>query len=49
MITNQIEKGNLKIVYCNTDNMVANFMTKGLNGTKFNKFCKDIMGITRLP
>ena len=44
-LTDQIEKGNLSIHYCNTNDMVADFMTKPLQGEKFIKFKKAIMGI----
>ncbi|CAJ1959786.1 unnamed protein product [Cylindrotheca closterium] len=37
-ITDQVEKGNVKIEYCPTDNMIADFMTKPLQGEKFRKF-----------
>ena len=38
MITDQIEKGNVKIMHCPTDDMVGDFMTKGAQGLKFGKF-----------
>ena len=44
LITDAIEKGNLNVTYCPTDEMVADFMTKGLTGTKFTKFRNDVMG-----
>ncbi|CAJ1938644.1 unnamed protein product [Cylindrotheca closterium] len=37
-ITDQVEKGNVKIKYCLTDDMIADFMTKPLQGEKFCKF-----------
>ena len=43
-ITDQIEKGNAVIEYCGTDDMVADFMTKPLQGEKFKKFRKVILG-----
>jgi len=43
-LTDQIEKGNLSIHYCNTHDMVADFMTKPLQGEKFIKFKNAIMG-----
>ncbi|CAJ1929674.1 unnamed protein product [Cylindrotheca closterium] len=36
-ITDQVEKGNVKIKYCPTDDMIADFMTKPLQGEKFCK------------
>ncbi|CAJ1962196.1 unnamed protein product [Cylindrotheca closterium] len=41
---NQVEKGNVKIEYCPTDNMIADFMTKPLQGEKFRKFRDLILG-----
>ena len=43
MIMDQIEKGNIKIMCCPTDDMVGDFMTKGVQGLKFGKFRKVIM------
>jgi hypothetical protein len=44
MVTDQVEKGNITIKYCPTDDMIGDFMTKGLQGIKFAKFRKAIMG-----
>ncbi|KAG7364548.1 reverse transcriptase RNA-dependent DNA polymerase [Nitzschia inconspicua] len=38
------EKGLVKIHYCPTDKMIADYMTKPLHGNKFSKFRKIIMG-----
>ncbi|CAJ1967308.1 unnamed protein product [Cylindrotheca closterium] len=43
-ITDQVEKGNVKIEYCPSDNMIADFMTKPLQGEKFCKFRDLILG-----
>jgi hypothetical protein len=43
-LADQVEKKNLRIEYCPTDNMVANYMTKPLQGHKFRKFRAAIMG-----
>ncbi|CAJ1936841.1 unnamed protein product [Cylindrotheca closterium] len=43
-ITDQVEKGNVKIKYCPTDDMIADFMTKPLQGEKFCKFRDLILG-----
>ena len=43
-LTDQIEKGNLKVNYCPTGEMVADYMSKPLQGTKFEHFKKAIMG-----
>ena len=44
-ITDQIKKGDLHIEYCPTDNMVADFFTKPLQGKKFLKFRKVVMNL----
>ena len=44
-ITNQVETNNLKIEYCPTDMTISDYMTKGLQGMKFSKFRKTIMGM----
>ena len=33
-----LDKGYLKLDYCHTDDMIADLMTKPLNGMKFRKF-----------
>ncbi len=43
-ITDQIERGNLTIDYCPTDKMTGDYLSKGLQGIKFEKFRRDIMG-----
>ena len=45
-ITDRIKKGELKIEYCPTDDMVADFFTKPLQGKKFLQFRKIIMNLT---
>ena len=44
-ITDQIDKGNVEIRYCPTDEMEGDYMTKPLQGTKFHKFRKFIMNL----
>ena len=44
MITDHVEKGDIKIEYCPTDIMTGDYMTKPTQGLKFNTFRKDIMG-----
>ena len=44
-LTDQVEKGNLRITFCPTDNMTADYMTKPLQGKKFRKFRAEIMGL----
>ena len=43
-VTDQVEKGNVIIDYCPTDDMIADYMTKPLQGEKFKKFRKMILG-----
>ena len=43
-LTDQIAKGNLSIEYCPTTEMIADYMTKPLQGKLFEKFRKLIMG-----
>ena len=43
-LTDQVAKGNLEIVYCPTDEMVADYQTKPLLGAKFKSFKAQIMG-----
>ena len=43
-LMDQVEKGNLKIEYCPTTDMVAEFMMKPLQGQQFLKFKRIIMG-----
>ena len=42
-ITNQLERKEVEIQYCPTDDMVADFNTKPLQGSKFVKFKRMIM------
>ena len=44
-ITNQVQKGNVKIEYCPTDEMESDFMTKPLQGMKYGKFRGSIMNL----
>jgi hypothetical protein len=43
-IADLIERGEVKIEYCPTDEMVADYMTKPLTGSKFMEFRNRIMG-----
>ena len=42
-IKDRIEKGDLEIKHCPTDDMLGDFMTKPLQGKKFRKFFRMIM------
>ena len=44
-LTDQIEKGNISIQYCPTDEMIGDYMNKPLQGEKFRKFRKDILNL----
>lgn len=44
MVTNQVKHGNLEIVNCQMDKMIGDYFTKELQGTKFSKFWKIMMG-----
>ena len=44
-ITDRIEKKDLQVKFCPTDDMIANYMTEPLKGMKFRKFHKLIMGM----
>ncbi len=44
-ITDQVEQGNIVIRFCPTDGMIADFMSKPLQGDKFWKFRKEIMNL----
>ena len=44
LLTDQIAKGNLEVEYCPTDEMIADYETKPLQGAKFNKFRRALMG-----
>mgnify|MGYP002176679840 FL=1 len=43
-MTDQVEKGNVSIEYCPTDDMIGDFHTKPLQGEKFRKFRTEILG-----
>jgi hypothetical protein len=47
-LTDQIEKGNLEVVYCPTDNMVADYHSKPLQGKLFDKFRQQLMGHSKI-
>ena len=43
-LTDQIEQGNLKVKYCPTGDMIADYLSKPLQGAPFQKFRSQIMG-----
>ena len=46
-LPDQIERGNLKVVYCPTGAMIADYMSKPLQGKLFQEFRADIMGFEK--
>ena len=45
-ISDRVNKGDLSIAWCPTEDMVGDYMTKPLQGAKFRKFRDMIMGVT---
>ena len=43
-MTDQLEKGNVNVDWCPTDEMVGYFMTKPHQGSKFKEFRDKILG-----
>jgi hypothetical protein len=43
-VANQVAKGDLRVVWCPTDVMIADFLTKPLQGKAFVKFCNLLLG-----
>ena len=48
-INDRIEKGDLEIKHCPTDDMLGDFMTKPTQGKKFRKFFRKIMNVESGP
>jgi hypothetical protein len=48
-ITDNIKKKHVRVEYCPTDKMVADFFTKPLQGSKFIRFKQTIMGMDQIP
>ena len=46
MVTDQVENGNITIKYCPIDDMIGDFMRKGLQGIKFAKFARLLWDIS---
>ena len=49
LITDQISKGRVKVVWCPTGDMTADFYTKPLQGAMFCNFQDKIMGVMSQP
>ncbi len=43
-MTDQVKKGHIQVVYCSTDDMVGDYFTKPLQGSRFRKFRAIILG-----
>ena len=48
-ITDRIQAGDLRVEYCPTDDMIADFFTKPLQGGKFVRFHDQILNIQSEP
>ena len=46
-ITDLIRQGDVKVEYCPTDYMLADYMIKPLVGSKFKRFKGQVMGSTK--
>jgi len=44
-ITDRISKGEVRVEWCSTKDMVADFLTKPLQGASFKRFRDLIMGV----
>ncbi|VEU33958.1 unnamed protein product [Pseudo-nitzschia multistriata] len=44
-VTDRIKKGEVSVEYCPTDDIIADYFTKPLQGSKFKKFRNTIQGI----
>ena len=45
LTTDRIKKNRFKVMYCPTEEMIAGFFTKPLQGAQFVKFCDAVLGI----
>ena len=45
VMTDQVGHGNCTIEHCPTDDMIGDFVTKGLQGVEFATFRKKIVGM----
>ena len=46
-IKDRVESGEITIIYCPTEDMIADFFTKPLQGIKFIQFRESIMGFRK--
>ena len=45
-VTNLFGRDEVEVIYCPTDDMIADYMTKALTGTKFHYFRDLVMNLT---
>ena len=46
-IKDRVDTGNIEITFCGTEDMVADFLTKPLQGSAFRRFRDAIMGLRK--
>ena len=44
-VTDRVHQGDVSIIYCPTDDMIADVLTKPLQGSKFRKFRKLLLNL----
>jgi hypothetical protein len=44
-VTDRIKRGDLRVEYCNTDDMIGDFFTKPVQGSKFRKFQTIVLNL----
>ena len=44
-LTDQVEKGNVSVEYCPTDDVIGDYQSMPLQGAQFQKFYYAIMGL----
>ena len=48
-VTDRIQTGDIRVAYCPTDDMIADFFTKPLQGSKFTRFRDQILNVQSEP
>ena len=48
-VTDRIHAGDIRVAYCPTDDMIADFFTKPLQGSKFTRFRDQILNVQSEP
>jgi hypothetical protein len=44
-VTNRIKRGDLRVEYCNTNDMIGDFLTSPVQGSKFHKFQTIVLNL----